>query len=110
VDGAIVVPAPAGFAIAAEKDADEPALPATADDLSETTGNISSESGTQPAHCGRASYCEINCLGEELGEGQSVDLLKNRRSRGRARPLSADTTSRNKFELRWNRVFPRLPG
>ena len=74
MDGAVVVPTPASFAIAAEEDTDEPAVPATADDLSETTRNISSEVGTQPAHKRCASHSEINRLGEEMGEGQSPDF------------------------------------
>jgi len=37
VDGAVVIPPPAGFAVAAEEDADKPAAPAAADDLSDAT-------------------------------------------------------------------------
>ena len=73
MDGAVVLPAPTRLAIAAEEDAEEPALPTTADDLSHATSQtLPPKTGTPAAHCWRASYSEINCLGEEMGEGQSV--------------------------------------
>lgn len=54
MDGPIVIPPLPSIALAAEKDADKPALPATADDLSDTTSQrFSSETwhtgGTLPA-------------------------------------------------------------
>jgi hypothetical protein len=33
------------------------------------------KSDTLPAHFRQAGYCEINCLGEEMGGGQSVILF-----------------------------------
>ena len=70
MDGAVVVPAPSGFAIAAKKDSDEPALTTTTHDLSETTRqNAPPKFGTPLAHWRRRRYCAINYLGEELGEG-----------------------------------------
>ncbi len=71
-DGEVVVAPASGFAVAAEKDADQPAVTATTHELSDATGNISSKLGTQPTHCRPADHCEISCLGERLGEGQSV--------------------------------------
>lgn len=73
MDRSIVVTAPTCFAIAAEEDADQPPVPASTDDLSETTRNISSEVGTQTAHKKCTSHNKINFLGEEMGEGQSVN-------------------------------------
>jgi hypothetical protein len=88
-----VIAAPTGIAVAAEKDTDEPALSATADDLSETTRNISSEVGALAAHSPCASHCEFNCLGEEMGEGQSPDLSgKKTLSARSARPESASAS------------------
>lgn len=68
MDGAVVVAPLPGVALAAEEDANEPALPATADDLSETTRQRSSETGTPVAHCWPADYSRFNYLGEERGE------------------------------------------
>jgi hypothetical protein len=75
VDCAIVVAPLSGVALAAEEDADEPALTATVDDLSETTRQeLSSETwhtgGTQPA----GELLQNQLLGVEMGEGQSPVL------------------------------------
>ena len=85
-----MVSPPMGLAVAAEKNADEPALPATADDLSNATRNISSKVGTPAAHNRLTRHNKINFLGEEMGERQSVNFFKQK---GEAAVYSLFSTS-----------------
>ena len=70
VDGAVVVAPAAGFAVAAEEDADEPAAPAPSYDLSRLASqrNFPPENLAHRWHTGqRRRYYAINYLGEEMG-------------------------------------------
>ena len=77
MDGAVVVAPPAGFAVAAEEDADQPATAVPVPQFVpsyEPNETPPEKSGTLLARWRRRGCCNGNHLGEELGEGQSVIL------------------------------------
>jgi hypothetical protein len=98
VDRSVVVATTTRLAITAEKDADEPAAPATTDICPRRRGKDSPKSGTPAAHSQRANHCKISCLGERLSEGQS----RNHRHPSFLAPIpKIPTGSTNRLDRAW---------